>query len=38
MFREDLARSAEIKEHRWLKRPAFQRLRERVAALFRPQL
>jgi cardiolipin synthase len=38
MFREDLARSEEIKEYRWLKRPAFQRLRERVAGWLKPQL
>jgi cardiolipin synthase len=38
MFRDDLARCEEIKEYRWLKRPRFQKLRERVAALFRPQL
>ncbi|HJW95162.1 MAG TPA: cardiolipin synthase [Thermoanaerobaculia bacterium] len=38
MFREDLARSEEIKEYRWLKRPAFQKLREKIAALLRPQL
>jgi len=38
MFREDLARSEEIKEYKWLRRPRFQKLRERVASLFKPQL
>jgi len=38
MFREDLARSEEVKEYRWLKRPWFQKLRERVSSWLKPQL
>jgi len=38
MFREDLARSEEIKEYKWLRRPRFQKLREKVAGWFKPQL
>jgi len=38
MFREDLARSEEIKEYKWLRRPRFQKLREKIAGWFKPQL
>jgi len=38
MFREDLAHSEEIKEYKWLRRPRFQKIRERIASLLKPQL
>ena len=38
MFFEDLARSEEITARRWLRRPFFDRLKETVAAWFKPQL
>lgn len=38
MFFEDLARSEEITRRRWLRRPAFDRVKERVAGWFKPQL
>ena len=38
MFFEDLARSEEITRRRWLRRPAFDRVKERVAEWFKPQL
>lgn len=38
MFFEDLARSEEITRGRWLKRPWFDRLKERVAGWFKEQL
>jgi cardiolipin synthase len=38
MFREDLAHSEEIKEPKWLRRPRFQKIRERIASLLKPQL
>ncbi len=37
-FRQDLARSEEIREHKWLKRPGMQKLREKVASWFKEQL
>jgi cardiolipin synthase len=38
MFFEDLARSREITLRRWFKRPALERMKERLAGVFRPQL
>ena len=38
MFFEDLARSEEITRGRWLERPWLDRLKERVAGWFKPQL
>jgi cardiolipin synthase A/B len=38
MFFEDLARSEEITRRRWLRRPAFDRVKERIAEWFKPQL
>ena len=38
MFFEDLARSEEITRRRWIKRPWMQRVKERVAGWFKPQL
>jgi cardiolipin synthase len=38
MFREDLERSVEIKAHKWNKRGVFERVREKVAGWFKPQL
>jgi cardiolipin synthase len=38
MFFEDLARSEEITRRRWLRRPAFDRVKERIAGWFKPQL
>jgi len=38
MFFEDLARSEEITTRRWLRRPYFDRMKETVAAWFKPQL
>ncbi len=38
MFFQDLARSEEITRGRWLKRPWMDRLKERVAGWFKPQL
>jgi cardiolipin synthase len=38
MFFEDLARSREITLRRWFKRPAMERLKERLAGVFKPQL
>ena len=38
MFFEDLARSREITMRRWFKRPAIERLKERIAGVFKPQL
>jgi cardiolipin synthase len=38
MFREDLTHSEEIKEVKWLRRPRFQKLREKIANLLKPQL
>lgn len=38
MFFEDLARSEEITRRRWVQRPRLDRLKERVAGWFKPQL
>ena len=38
MFREDLARSEEIRELKWLKRPRFEKMREKIASLLKWQL
>ena len=38
MFFEDLARCQEITRRRWIKRPWVDRLKERVAGWFKPQL
>jgi cardiolipin synthase len=38
MFFEDLARSEEISRRKWLKRPWAERLKQRVAGWFKPQL
>lgn len=38
MFYEDLARSEEITLRHWFDRPAFDRLKERIAGWFKPQL
>jgi cardiolipin synthase len=38
MFFEDLSRSEEITPRRWLKRPWMDRMKERVAGWFKPQL
>ncbi len=38
MFYEDLARSEEITSRRWLRRPLFDRMKEKVAAWLKPQL
>jgi cardiolipin synthase len=38
IFFEDLARSEEISRKRWLKRPWFDRVKERVAGWLKPQL
>jgi cardiolipin synthase len=38
LFFEDLARSEEITRRRWLRRPFFDRVKEEVAAWFKPQL
>jgi len=38
MFFEDLARCEEITQIRWLRRPAFDRVKEKIAAWFKPQL
>lgn len=37
-FFEDLERSREITLKRWFRRPAFDRIKERIADLFKPQL
>jgi cardiolipin synthase len=38
MFREDLTRSEEVKLGKWFRRPAFDRMKEKLAELFKPQL
>jgi len=38
MFFEDLARSREITMRKWFKRPAWERMKERIAGIFKPQL
>jgi len=38
MFREDLERSEEVKLGKWFRRPAFDRMKEKLAELFKPQL
>jgi cardiolipin synthase len=38
MFFEDLARSEEVEKRRWRKRPWLDRVKERVAGWFKPQL
>jgi cardiolipin synthase len=38
MFFEDLARSEEITRFRWLRRPMFDRVKERIAGWLKPQL
>jgi cardiolipin synthase len=38
MFFEDLARSREITLRRWFKRPVMERVKEKLAGVFRPQL
>ena len=38
MFFEDLARSREITMRRWFERPAWERMKERIAGIFKPQL
>jgi cardiolipin synthase len=38
MFFEDLARSREITMRKWFKRPAWERIKERIAGIFKPQL
>jgi cardiolipin synthase len=38
MFFEDLARSEEITRRRWINRPRFDRIKERVAGWFKEQL
>jgi cardiolipin synthase len=38
MFFEDLARSEEVEKRRWRKRPWMDRVKERVAGWFKPQL
>ena len=38
MFFEDLARSREITLRRWFKRPAMERVKEKLASMFKPQL
>lgn len=38
MFFEDLARSREISLRKWFKRGAWERLKEKIAGVFRPQL
>jgi cardiolipin synthase len=38
MFRDDLAKCEEIKLGKWFRRPAFDRLKEKIADVFKPQL
>ena len=38
MFFEDLARSEEISKRRWIRRSAIDRVKERIAGWFKPQL
>ncbi|MCU1230718.1 MAG: phospholipase D/Transphosphatidylase [Acidobacteria bacterium] len=38
MFHEDLAKSEEVKLGKWFRRPAFDRMKEKLAELFKPQL
>jgi cardiolipin synthase len=38
MFFEDLTRSREVTLRRWFKRPIVERLKEKIAGVFRPQL
>jgi cardiolipin synthase len=38
MFREDLTNSEEVKLGKWFRRPAFDRMKEKLAELFKPQL
>jgi cardiolipin synthase len=38
MFQEDLARSREVTLRKWFKRTIFDRIKERVAGVFKPQL
>jgi len=38
MFREDLAKSEEVREYKWLKRPRFEKVREKIASLLKWQL
>jgi cardiolipin synthase len=38
MFREDLSKSEEVKLGKWFRRPAFDRMKEKLAELFKPQL
>ncbi len=38
MFAEDLAQSREITLRRWFGRPALERIKEKIAEMFRPQL
>jgi hypothetical protein len=38
MFFEDLARSEEISQRHWHARPFVDRMKEKVAAWFKPQL
>jgi len=38
MFRDDLAKSEEVKLGKWFRRPAFDRMKEKLAELFKPQL
>jgi cardiolipin synthase A/B len=38
MFAEDLSRSREITLRRWFRRPTLERIKEKIAGMFRPQL
>jgi cardiolipin synthase len=38
MFFEDLARSREITLRRWFRRPVMERVKEKLASMFKPQL
>ena len=38
MFEEDLAHSQEVRIRKFLRRPRFERLKEKIAELFKPQL
>jgi cardiolipin synthase len=38
IFREDLSKSEEIKLGKWFRRPVFDRMKEKLAELFKPQL
>lgn len=38
MFMDDLAHSREITLRKWFKRPAIERLKEKIAGMFKPQL